>query len=151
MARLLGPDPSTQLAIRVGRWTPVIPKTYSNGLATIYTDAAATVPASIAEYNAGAPNTPGAVIPQSQIRLSSESMFPLFWFPDGVDVVYAKMRDGEIFRLVADVDRRLDAIGDGGGGVPDRPTRSTPSTPAWTRPRARSRPTRAHCPATAAG
>jgi hypothetical protein len=78
-------------------------------LLTIFTDAAATSPASIAAYDPQAPSTPGAVLDGSNVRVAGDSRVPLFWFPDGVDVVWAKTRDDYVFRLVADVDARLDA------------------------------------------
>lgn len=108
MARLLGPDPSTRLALRfTAAWqTEGLP----GKMLTVCTDEACTEPADIATYQPEAPGVPGAAITGSQVRVGDDSVVPLFWFPDGVDVVWAKTRDDHVLRLVADVDARLDAM-----------------------------------------
>lgn len=115
MARLLGPDVASRLAIRFNRWTDV-PESYALRAATIYVDEAATTPADIAAFTPEAPGTPGPSIPGASVTLDANSRFPLFWFPDGVDTVWGKIRGtSSVFKLGADVDARLDALGAGGG------------------------------------
>jgi len=107
MARLLGPDPATRLAVRftAGRQMEGLP---GRNL-TVYTDEACTSLASIAAYDEDEPGTPGAVISGSKVRVGQDSRIPLFWFPSGVDVVWAQTSDEQVtLRLVADVDARLD-------------------------------------------
>lgn len=119
MARLLGPDPSTRTIVQSrGR------KTYefSGRPATVYTDAAATVLASIAEY--GGTSTPGATISGSVVRMEAGSRLPRFWFPDGYDTLYVRVVGlNEIRQITADTDARLDAgsarLGNGFVGLGD--------------------------------
>jgi hypothetical protein len=109
MARLLGPDVSQRLALRL------TPGWQVEGLPgrklTVFADEACTQLADIAGYNALAPRVPGAAIAGSVVRAGDDSVIPLFWFPDGVDVVWGRTGDGVVSRLTADVDYRLDMSG----------------------------------------
>lgn len=110
MARLLGPDPSTRFAVRFTAARLV------EGLAgktlTVYTDEDLTQLADLAEYDPEAPGTPGAAVAGSRIRVGEDSIVPLFWFPDGVDTLWGKTREGYTFRMVAEVDARVEAKAD---------------------------------------
>jgi hypothetical protein len=81
MARLLGPDVSQRLALRL------TPGWQVEGLPgrklTVFADEACTQLADIAGYNAQAPRVPGAAIAGSVVRAGDDSVIPLFWFPDG--------------------------------------------------------------------
>lgn len=108
MARLLGPDPSTQA---VGRQ-------YVNRFVTIYTDEAATSLAGIAAYDPNAPTIPGSVIADSTVRVDSRGRIPLFWFPDGVTQLYGQVsRSGPMVQMVPNVNARLAVLGGGSGAT----------------------------------
>jgi hypothetical protein len=109
MARLLGPDPATTFALKFGgaRQVQALP----GKLLTVYTDAAAaTSPAAIGEYLPGTPDVVGQAIPGSVIRVGRDGQVPQFWFPEGVDVVYARTGDGQVLKLPADLDARVDTL-----------------------------------------
>lgn len=105
MARLLGPDPSTRRALIV------TPGWQVEGLpdrqVTLYTDEAAETLADVAAYDGTA--TPGADL-DSKVRIDGDSMVPLFWFPDGVDTLWAVDRRGNKLKLTADLDARMDVV-----------------------------------------
>src|SRR5689334_4192415 len=103
MARLLGPDTSSRLITQI---VGSMVFEFSGRLTTIYTDPAGTQLADIAIYN-GTP-TVGATIPNSQVRLDANSRLPQFWFPDGIDVLYAQPVGGPLVTINADEDARLD-------------------------------------------
>jgi hypothetical protein len=114
MARLLGPDGPTRIALRFERASRQV-----SGLAgktlTVYSDQACTTLADVLAYQPGSPAVPGAAIAGSVIRAGVDSVLPLFWFPDGeVDTVWARTHDGQVLTLVADVDRRLDGLSSAG-------------------------------------
>lgn len=97
MARLLGPSQGTRLAYKVSG-TDI--RSTDGLFATIYSDAAATVPANIATYDGT--GTPGAVIATSKVLVNPNSEVGLFWFPDSVDTVYMKVgASSAIYKLEA--------------------------------------------------
>lgn len=107
MARLLGPDPATRLAVRYS--SARVMEGLPGRTLTVYTDEACTIPASIAAYDPDDPGVPGSVISGSKVKVAQDSRIPLFWFPSGVDVVWAQTSDQQVtFRLIADMDARLD-------------------------------------------
>ena len=110
MARLLGPDPTTRMAIRPGVGGRRLVEAVPGRIVKIFTDETFTTPANIAEYQPGSPNTPGPQIQGSELRISADARIPLFWFPDGADTVWARTRNGYGFVLVADVGSRLNAL-----------------------------------------
>jgi len=77
----------------------------------MYTDEACTDEADIAEYDPDTPGVPGDPVAGSRVEVGQDSMVPLFWFPDGVDVLWGKTHGGHKLRLTADVDVRLDRAG----------------------------------------
>lgn len=109
MARIIGPDPVSRVAQRFTSarlWEGLPGKTV-----TVYLDEAGTELASLAAFNPVSPGTPGAAVDGSKVVIGQDSMVPLFWFPDGVDTVYGRTRDGYVLKLVADQDARLDVAG----------------------------------------
>lgn len=108
MARLLGPDPATRFAVRftAARQTEGM----AGKALTVYTDEALTQLADLAEYDPESPAVPGAAVAGSKVRVDDNSFVPLFWFPDGVDTLWAQTVEGYRLRLTADVDARLDRI-----------------------------------------
>ena len=111
MARLLGPDANSRLVYIVsGGYL----RSTAGRTVTMYTDAAATVLASIATYDGT--GTPGPVISGSTVTVDSNSLLPRFWFPDGLDTIYAKVNTGgPVTAINADYDARIDAAA---GGTP---------------------------------
>lgn len=107
MARLLGPDAGTRLALRVisGQPTMGMP----GKLVKVYSDEACTTLADIAEYVPETPQTPGPAVAGSELRITRESLVPVFWFPDGVTTLWARSREGVVLRLAADIESRLAA------------------------------------------
>lgn len=105
MARLLGPDAGSRLVyVLSGGYI----RSAAGRTVTMYTDAAGTVLASLATYDGT--GTPGAIIAGSTVTVDSNSLLPRFWFPDGVDTIYAKVNpSGPISPINADYDARLDA------------------------------------------
>jgi hypothetical protein len=80
----------------------------------MYTDAAGTVLALINTYDGT--GVPAGLIAGSTVTVDSSSQLPLFWFPDSVDTIYAKVNpSGPVTAINADYDARLDAAT---GGVP---------------------------------
>ena len=106
MTRFIGPDPSTRTATRYIGATRQF-EALAGRTATVYTDSAGTQLAAISAYNSDTPDTPGASITGSVVRVETDSKFPLFWFPDGVYVLWAVFRNGYKVRLTADVMARL--------------------------------------------
>jgi hypothetical protein len=107
MARLLGPDISSRLALRISPGRQV--EALSGKTVFITTDAAGQNLANIAAYNGT--GTPGAVIADSRLKLSEQSQVPDFWLPDGIDTVYATLLDRTYtFKITADVDARIDTV-----------------------------------------
>jgi hypothetical protein len=99
MARLLGPDAGSRPVVRTPRGRGVL----------IYTDAAATTLASIATYDGT--TTVGATITGSKVRVDRAGRLPRFWFPDGVDILYAKVAGTPaVWAINADYDARMDAL-----------------------------------------
>lgn len=111
MARLLGPDPNSRMAIRPGVGGRRLVEGIPGRIITVYADEALTTLADIASFQPGDPDVPGATIPSSQLRVGNDSRVPLFWFPDGADTLWARTRDGgQPLVLVADLSSRFDAI-----------------------------------------
>lgn len=110
MARLVGPDEASRLAYRIRSSDGALLDAVGL-LATVYSDAAATTLASIQTHPGG------AAISGSQLNVGTDSLIPLFKFPDGVDTVYVKVGSGAAYPLYARTDDRLDALG--GGSVGD--------------------------------
>src|SRR5690349_2647461 len=109
MARILGPDPTSRRLLNAYRTQAV----YGMGGQDVilYLDQACTQLASIAAYQSGNPATPGATISGSRVELDSQSQLPLFWFPDGVTVLWAKpVGGGKPFQVIADVNSRFAAV-----------------------------------------
>jgi hypothetical protein len=118
MARLLGPDPVSRFAIYFtsDRRVEGLPgKTL-----TVYTDEACTILAGIGVYDPAEPTVPGAAIAGSKVKIGQDSKVPLFWLPDGLDLVWGKTVEGAKLPLRADTDSRLDVLGRG-GPVPTGP------------------------------
>lgn len=105
MARLLGPDMGSRMVI--------LPSgARGNGLnGTVYADAAGTVLADILAYQPTVPGTPGAAITGSVVTTDAFGMLPLWWFPDGVDVLWVTVNNGPLVPINADYDARMDALG----------------------------------------
>lgn len=86
MARLVGPVAGPQLGYQI-RGDNVL-ATAGGLTATVYADAAGTQLANILTY-------PGGVaIPGSVVTLASNSLLPLFQYPDGADTVYVSVNGG---------------------------------------------------------
>jgi hypothetical protein len=99
---LLGPDANSR-TIYLGPGQSAWGRT-----ATVYTDSAATSLATILTYDGT--GTPGAAISGSALTIDSESQVPQFWFPVGVDTLYARVNGlAAVKKLNADYDARLDA------------------------------------------
>ncbi len=97
MARTLGPRESSR---RVERYIGAARRFEGLGgkNMVVYSDQAATTPASIAAYDPQAPSTPGSVISGSKVRIGKDGLVPLFWFPDGVTRLYGKVGT-KVFQL----------------------------------------------------
>lgn len=107
MARLLGPDPNTRTAWRnVGGFF----KTAAAGVAVFYSDAAGSVLADIRYYDPAQPTVPQGVISGSALPVDYKSEYPIFWFPDGVDVLYVSVDGGPLTEVHAGYDARIDAL-----------------------------------------
>jgi hypothetical protein len=108
MARLLGPGPQARLALHYtsSRQVEGVP----GRIVTVWADEARTVPADIAAYDPDHPDTPGAVIPGGMLRVGRDSRLPLFWYPDGVDTVWAGTTADASWQLPADPEARIDAL-----------------------------------------
>lgn len=103
MARLLGPDSrlafiptSTVLGSAIGL----------TGIA--YASATGTALADILEYDGTA--VPGSALPGSAVTVDTNSLIPLFWFPDDVDEVFIEFPNGSRLSACARYDSRLDAL-----------------------------------------
>lgn len=105
MARLVFPDEGSQLVYRI---SGVMLTTAAGATATVYSNSAGTVPASIATHDGT--TTPGAVIVGSTLTVNATSRLPLFWGPDSVDTVYVKVDSGPVTAVYARTDDRLDAL-----------------------------------------
>lgn len=84
---------------------------FSGRATTLWLDEAATQLADIAEYQPGSPAVPGQQIAGSRVTLGQGSNLPRFWFPDGVDVLYATVYGmAGTWTVTADIDARLDSV-----------------------------------------
>jgi hypothetical protein len=111
VAQLLGPDAGSRLVyVLSGGYI----RSAAGRTVTMYTDAAATVLAAINTYDGT--GVPAGLIAGSTVTVDSSSLLPRFWFPNGVDTLYAKVNpSGPVTAINADYDARLDAAT---GGVP---------------------------------
>lgn len=101
MARLVGPDDASRLAYGIRKDRLLYA---TQGLtATVYSDAAGTILADILTYPGG------SAITGSKLTVSSDSLLPLFQYPDGVDTVYVSVNGGPVVAVYARTDDRLDA------------------------------------------
>jgi hypothetical protein len=111
VAQLLGPDAGSRLVyvLSGGYFRSAAGRT-----ATIYTDTAGTVLAAINTYDGT--GVPAGLIAGSVVTIDQYSRLPVFWFPNNIDIVYAKVNPGgPVIAINADYDARLDAAT---GGVP---------------------------------
>lgn len=105
MAQLLGPDAGSRLVyVLSGGYL----RSAAGRTATIYTNAAGTILAAINTYDGT--GVPAGLIAGSVVTVDQYSRLPLFWFPNNVDTVYAKVNvGGPVIAINADYDARLDA------------------------------------------
>lgn len=111
MAQLLGPDAGSRLVyVLSGGYL----RSAAGRTATIYTNSAGTILAAINTYDGT--GVPAGLIAGSVVTVDQYSRLPLFWFPNNVDTVYAKVNvGGPVIAINADYDARLDAAT---GGTP---------------------------------
>ena len=103
MARLLGPDAGSRYCYDQDSGAPA-----KNRGAVVYADSAGTTPAAIATYDGT--GTPGAAIAGAAVTTDAYGQLPLFWFPDGVDRLWARVGGGPVFSVDADNNGRLDSL-----------------------------------------
>lgn len=100
MTRLIGPD-ARVVFVTSG---PNRGKAAAPGMsAPIYADEALTMAADILTVG-------GDAVPNSTFTVDSNSMLPLFQFPDGADTVWTSINNGPAVPLYARTDDRMDAI-----------------------------------------
>lgn len=92
MVRVLGPDPTSRLVLRVNSGPFVRPA--PGRTVRITTDEAGAVTANILAYQPGNPDTPGAAIPDAMVTLDERSMIPLFWFPQDITELFVQVPGG---------------------------------------------------------
>lgn len=92
MARLVGPVSGPQLAYQIR--TDNALSTAGTLTATVYSDAAGTVLADILTVG-------GAPITGSVLTIGSDSLLPVFQFPDGADTVYVSVNGGPVTAVYA--------------------------------------------------
>lgn len=114
MARLLGPDPASRAAWRM---VGGVFKSAVGAVVTVYADVQGSTLADIRGFDPANPTVVGAAIPGSRLAVASDSMYPPFWFPDGIDTVYVSADGGELQEINAAVDARLDALTTAIGGA----------------------------------
>lgn len=104
MARLLGPDGGSRMAI-LPTGAPAASRT-----GVVYANAAGSALADILAYQPANPTVPGAAIAGSVVTTDAYGMLPLWWWPDGVDVVWISVNGGPVVAINADYDARLDVV-----------------------------------------
>lgn len=111
MARLLYSDPGSHLVYQLsGRDL----RSAVGRVGTVYSDAAGTVLADIAEYDPNAPTTPGPVITSSQLTVDTTSRLPWFWGPAaGDDTLWVTVNGGPLTSINAYYDPRIDDLESG--------------------------------------
>lgn len=92
MVRVLGPDPTSRLVLRVNNGPFVRPA--PGRTVRITTDEAGVTPADILAYQPLNPATPGSAITGGTVTLDDRSVLPLFWFPEDATELFVQVPGG---------------------------------------------------------
>src|SRR5690348_15455141 len=87
---------------------------YAGRSATVWADAAATVPADLRGYQPQSPTNPGGVS-LSSFSYDSGGVVPLLWSPDNVSRVFVRTPLGEIVPMDWSATPEIDLVGDSAG------------------------------------